>query len=454
LNAAAPAVPRRSWKSDLWLILAAVVMPNAVPIGGALFGIGTQPRTTAILLYVGVAIVGRMVPRAVTYALFLGALVYDVTSTIALSFGLSRFEIIGALRHARELAIQDSPLYAVLALGAAGSTAVCLHLLGRRHLLAAAGRVPAVLAGLLFAAGDFFMNTTPHFHFASYKSEGQPFESAALASGFDAFARSAGGQNALFVLVESLGVFVDPRHRTLVLEPLDRPDISARYHVTRGEVTYYGSTTAGELRELCATREPYTTLFDRTDPACLPFAFAAAGYATLGVHGFNGTMFDRVQWWPNIGLGRRIFGEELARDITRRCGSVLLGLCDLDVAPRIGEFLAAGNRRFVYWLTLNSHVPVQPGEARTRFDCGTDNDAFGQRDVCSMAEILRDLTETVAAMALRPDLPPTEILLVGDHAPPLWSRRGRRMFVPGRVPWVRLVPRAIGTAATGGPPPG
>jgi hypothetical protein len=33
-------------------------------------------------------------------------------------------------------------------------------------------------------------------------------------------------------------------------------------------------------------------------------------------------------------------------------------------------------------------------------------------------------------------------MLVGDHAPPLWSKAGRNLFTPGKVTWVRLTPKA------------
>jgi hypothetical protein len=50
-----------------------------------------------------------------------------------------------------------------------------------------------------------------------------------------------------------------------------------------------------------------------------------------------------------------------------------------------------------------------------------------------------ELFQSVAQLAR--DLPGTEIMLVGDHAPPLWSKAGRRLFTPGKVTWVRLTPK-------------
>jgi hypothetical protein len=41
-------------------------------------------------------------------------------------------------------------------------------------------------------------------------------------------------------------------------------------------------------------------------------------------------------------------------------------------------------------------------------------------------------------MLTDPDLPPTDVLIVGDHAPPFFDRSQRSQFDPERVPWVLL----------------
>ncbi|MGO3930203.1 hypothetical protein NP284_18045 [Rhodopseudomonas pseudopalustris] len=58
-----------------------------------------------------------------------------------------------------------------------------------------------------------------------------------------------------------------------------------------------------------------------------------------------------------------------------------------------------------------------------------------------MAELWRDVFEGVAQLARDPALGQPEILVVGDHGPPLWSKRGRAQFEPGKVAWYRLQPR-------------
>ena len=58
-----------------------------------------------------------------------------------------------------------------------------------------------------------------------------------------------------------------------------------------------------------------------------------------------------------------------------------------------------------------------------------------------MAELWHDVFRVVKKVALDPSVGPADILIVGDHAPPLWSKRGRAQFADGQVAWYRLKPR-------------
>jgi hypothetical protein len=58
-----------------------------------------------------------------------------------------------------------------------------------------------------------------------------------------------------------------------------------------------------------------------------------------------------------------------------------------------------------------------------------------------MAELWHDFFNAVSKLALDPSIAPAEILIVGDHAPPLWSKLGRAEFAAGKVAWYRLTPR-------------
>lgn len=64
-----------------------------------------------------------------------------------------------------------------------------------------------------------------------------------------------------------------------------------------------------------------------------------------------------------------------------------------------------------------------------------------------MSELWHDFFRTMSTIALDPAVWPAEILIVGDHAPPMWSKRGRAQFAAGQVAWYRLVPRESALAS-------
>jgi phosphoglycerol transferase MdoB-like AlkP superfamily enzyme len=193
------------------------------------------------------------------------------------------------------------------------------------------------------------------------------------------------------------------------------------------------------MRELCNTREPYQALLAGKELRCLPEQMAALGYRTISLHNFTSAFFGRDQWYPKLGFERRLFASDLAGTVQRLCGGPFRGPCDVDVVPFIARQLRQADKpTLFYWMTLSTHVPIAPGEGTPRLGCEPNGGRIGHVEVCYMTEMWIDLSEAIARLAL--ELPDTEILLVGDHAPPLWSRAGRARFTPGQVTWLRLSP--------------
>jgi hypothetical protein len=429
--------------ATLRLLAAGVFLPNALSFAtlASIIDIGLPPRTSAIFLYGVVALSARRAPLALTWLLFVIVLAFDLVWTISLMFGLAPTELLAALDHVQRVNVFASPLYVGLLVTIGVTSVATLRLLRRRHDLLQ-GSVRVLFAAVLLAAAvDVLSNTSAHFHFNAMFGRNQPVTSAADVSGFNA-AAGANGRNVVVVMVESFGYLLDPAARRRIAAPLEASAITARYDVTSGHAGYFGSTTAGEMRELCGTREPYLNVAAASGTRCLPSRLQRAGYATLAVHGFFGEMFSRRTWYPQVGFNRALFGEELGARVARRCGNAFRGTCDADLTPLIArEAARTSGPRFIYWLTLNTHIPVSPGEARIDFGCAGDEHGFGVPRVCRMAELWHDLFASVAKLALDPAIAPAEILIVGDHAPPLWSKRGRGQFVPGEVAWYRLTPR-------------
>jgi hypothetical protein len=90
--------------------------------------------------------------------------------------------------------------------------------------------------------------------------------------------------------------------------------------------------------------------------------------------------------------------------------------------------------RFLYWVTLNTHVPVAPGDALNDFHCERGDSAFGTTTVCRMAELWHDFFRTLSTIALGPSVFPADILVVGDHAPQCGSSAGGPSSRPAKLP--------------------
>jgi phosphoglycerol transferase MdoB-like AlkP superfamily enzyme len=152
-------------------------------------------------------------------------------------------------------------------------------------------------------------------------------------------------------------------------------------------------------------------------------------------------MFQRSTWYPNVGFERTLFSDALVARGARRCAGVFPGACDRDL-PRIlaGELKAAREPQLLYWLTVNSHMPVA-ANATTRTERCEAYSASLAADypmACRLISIYDDVANALAAEMIAEDFPPTDVLLVGDHMPPFFDRWNRSQFDSHHVPWVLL----------------
>lgn len=443
--AIAPSLPARfAWLSNptLFLCIAGIVLPNALSLGTLMAGIGSPPRTGPILCYAALAMIARLTSAPVVIVLYLAAVVYDAISTIALLFGLAPSEIGLALHLSGELKLFQSPLYMALIAGLGTLIAVNIAVLVfKRDTLRRGNPIVLFVLALLFAGVDLFANTSPYYQFGTLFGQGKPMDSASEKSGFRQTILTDKPKRALLVVVEAMGQFQDPAKQAILLQSFRNTELLKRYKVSTGNSTYYGSTTAAEMRELCNTRRSYLDVAKDDSIACLPKMMDERGYHTISLHNFTSAFFGRADWYPKLGFEKRIFEVDLAGISKRKCGGPFRGPCDADLIPLIGkELREAKQPTFFYWMTLSTHVPIAPHEGTPRLGCENKGGAIGNVEVCYMTELWIDVMEGLAKMTV--GIPPTEILIVGDHAPPLWSKTGRELFTPGKVTWIRLTPRA------------
>ncbi|MGA2000615.1 MAG: sulfatase-like hydrolase/transferase [Terriglobales bacterium] len=254
-------------------------------------------------------------------------------------------------------------------------------------------------------------------------------------------------QNIVVVIVESLGLFNDPEANQAILEPLLLPAVRQRYRVELGSTAFRGSTTSAEFRELCGLSGlQYRNVDPKRLAGCLPWRLRAQGFSTVAVHGYTRQMFNRDRWYPLAGFERDVFAEDMGP--MPRCGSAFRGVCDASAASIVQRELTGGGaeKKFVYWLTLNSHLPVNAFDSDlVGFDCSSVR-ALAMSDVCAISKAQHTVMSSVADLAMNPALAPTLFIIVGDHAPPFIRSSERNLFSSDRVPFVVLYPLVNGAS--------
>ncbi|MCH7865190.1 MAG: hypothetical protein IIC56_08270 [Proteobacteria bacterium] len=123
----------------------------------------------------------------------------------------------------------------------------------------------------------------------------------------------------------------DERINAEIFASLNDRDISRRFDIAMGTISFRGSTTAGEMRELCGTRNSYLTILDASfDVAkCLPNRLAEMGHRSIAFHGFRSGFFSRHLWYPAMGFTDNVFFEQFKaagpEDPNRFCGGMFIG---------------------------------------------------------------------------------------------------------------------------------
>jgi hypothetical protein len=252
-------------------------------------------------------------------------------------------------------------------------------------------------------------------------------------------------RSVLLVVVESMGL---PQSRELqdwLGSRLDTPRLRTRYQVERQDEPFVGTTTYGELRVLCGLRGHYSRLQPH-DHGCVPQAFADRGWQALGLHGFGLDMFDRKAWWPRVGLLPQPLPGTSRHEGRWACNVAFPGWCD-GVVLHEAVRLAQSPRRFVYALTLDTHLPLpvdrdQADAALAALCRHQDTPDAACQLVAALGSVLGQLE---AELATAPTAP--HVVVVGDHSPPFVTSTARSSFSVDRVPLFVLTPRDEPVAA-------
>jgi len=177
---------------------------------------------------------------------------------------------------------------------------------------------------------------------------------------------------------------------------------------------------------------------------CLPAQLASEGYHTISVHGLDGHMFKRSDWYPRAGFEEYVFRDDLEQEGLPNCVGAFTGICDAAIADWIYGRLAMATPKpdFVYWVTLNSHLPVPvPSPVQNGASCEAIASLAGKPSLCSWYQLVENVHQSVVKLALSKSARPTMFIIVGDHAPPFGEADIRSGFSQAVVPYIVLLPR-------------
>lgn len=248
-------------------------------------------------------------------------------------------------------------------------------------------------------------------------------------------------RNLVLILFESLGSLRNPQQQELLKAEFKTNEVASRYEVEFGKVKFNGATVPGEFRELCGFSSAVEVPPVSALQTCLPNRLRKQGYETTALHGFVGRMFGRAEWYPEVGFSHTIFKNELKSSKgVHECEGAFVGICDADMVKVILKLeQGASNRpQFIYWVTLDSHLPLM---ASGLHSCGTGVTKISDEGVCTWLNAVNRTLNNVANLAIDPSLPLTEFIIVGDHAPPFVVPTARMQFDNKYVPYIHLVPR-------------
>jgi hypothetical protein len=424
-------------RSTLRLLILGAVLPNTPFLIAIVLGIGTPVRSKGILLHLLAAMIGRHFGKIAYVFAISCAFILDLILTVASFFGFSLRDLPQTLRFAGEVSFFSAPFYVAMAivLGLAYTLTIVLGI--RWHESLKRGRLVLLLsltaAVFLF---DFSVNRDPHYGIGRVIARDKEVRSALVESGLAEDIMQGTPRHRVIIIVEGFGVHVGTSQSRAVIEPLLTAATMFGWSVEEGTIPYYGSTKEAELRELCSTRVFYADFLTKPDSSCIPFQAAKRGYRTVGLHPYSGVMFQREQWWGNIGLETQIFGENLS-DLPQ-CGKAFAGACDTAVVQKMATIMRNSREPLLfYYLTLNTHIPITPDQHSAPKSCDGQK-WLGINSLCHLDIMWTDLFRHIGMLIANSDMPPFDVLIVGDHAPPLWSRRERLRFEPGVVPWIRL----------------
>lgn len=209
--------------------------------------------------------------------------------------------------------------------------------------------------------------------------------------------------------------------------------------VKEGYFDFAGATVEGELRELCLLGVKGGYAFNKVPDQefinCLPNQLKQMGHHTTGMHSGFSQIYERNFLYPKMGFVETIFAEHHSNK--RRC-EAFNGICDSELFDVVAKSFDEHDNNFFYWLTLTSHSHYPKGDITNhRLDCTKHHLPKG--DICNNFMLHTQFFDDLGELIRRPEMAGVEVIVVGDHMPPLMMREPIHPHIHWeRVSWLHF----------------
>lgn len=250
----------------------------------------------------------------------------------------------------------------------------------------------------------------------------------------------------LFIIAESLGVLkVDPDRSTLFSPLLS---LTNKYVFDLGSIQSTGVTIDAEKREYFGVGTRFPTSLNLRRESFVN-KFLDSDYELFAFHNYYGAMYDRRQSLVEMGFKNLFFLDDflIVEPNCESTGVLFRGASDRAMADRVSSaltFEGLNRNRFIYWLTLSGHLPVDLKYSKQVGTPQRYNSKIYQQlpeSVFRHELIMAGLINNIYDVVTRGSVFNCDVVIVGDHAPPYGDKANRSFYRENLVPYLIMKSR-------------
>ena len=175
------------------------------------------------------------------------------------------------------------------------------------------------------------------------------------------------------------------------------------------------------------------------------FDSVAEQYTNLGdyqaemLHAYNDSLYNRTVTYPLLGFSELFFSADIQEMGIERPGGIYGGYYMRDaylfqgLLKRMEAINAAGQRAFLYAITMENHQPFNEDKFHYECQIGAESGTLSEEDMAIVRVMLEGITRADQALgelteALRDLSEPTIVVFFGDHRPNLFMTDGDTVY--------------------------